>query len=201
MAAKPEGRAHLPRELERYLIPEEQIIFLIRRHWLVIAEPILTAVAGFVLFIAVVDMAPGNRLRIDDLVLLVWFALLLRLAYRLIDWWHEHFLATDRRLMLVHGFLTRKVDIMPMAKVTDMRYDRTVPGRIFGYGIYIVESAGQDQALSRINFVPNSDLHYQQISAVIFAPTEHRTADRVRPGRSGSGLPITEPSPGWWRRR
>jgi hypothetical protein len=102
--------------------------------------------------------------------------------------------------MLVHGRLTRKVDIMPMTKVTDMRDDRSVIGMIFGYGVFILESAGQDQALSRINFIPEPDLHYQQISAVIFAPTQQQPPSRLSPAATGSLVPISEPDRAWWRR-
>jgi hypothetical protein len=130
----------------------------------------------------------------------IWLGLVLRLVFYFLEWQHELFLATDRRLMLVHGLVTRKVDIMPMSKVTDMRYDRTLTGKIFGYGVYILESAGQDQALSTINFIPNPDRHYQQISAVIFAPPQRRLSDRMAPASTGSKLPISEPEQAWWRR-
>jgi hypothetical protein len=102
--------------------------------------------------------------------------------------------------MLVHGLLTRKVDIMPMTKVTDMRYDRSLTGQLFGYGVFILESAGQDQALSRINYIPDPDLHYQQISAVIFTPAQRRLSDRPSRSASGSVVPISEPDQAWWRR-
>jgi uncharacterized membrane protein YdbT with pleckstrin-like domain len=125
---------------------------------------------------------------------------LLRLAERVFAWRHEVFLATNSRLMLVHGLATRKVDIMPMAKVTDMRYDRSLLGQIFGYGVFILESAGQDQALSRINFIPQPDMHYQLISAVIFAPNQKRAGDKMVPSTTGSRVPISEPERAWWRR-
>jgi hypothetical protein len=38
----------------------------------------------------------------------------------------------------------------------------------FGYGKFVVESAGQDQALSTIDFVPHPDRLYQQISDLLF---------------------------------
>ena len=40
--------------------------------------------------------------------------------------------------------------MMPLTKVTDMSFKRSFPGRLLGYGEFIVESAGQDQALRNV---------------------------------------------------
>jgi uncharacterized membrane protein YdbT with pleckstrin-like domain len=186
-----------PKELDRYLIPTEQIIFLIRRHWIVLLEPIAAVIAGLVVLAFVAQRVGGV---LTTIVLVLWLVLVLRLLGTLLDWWRKLFLATDRRLMQVSGIVTRQVDIMPMSKVTDMRYDRTLTGQIFGYGVYILESAGQDQALSKINFVPDPDHHYQEISAVIFAPAQRRLSDKLVPASTGSKIPISEPEQAWWRR-
>ncbi len=37
----------VPKELDRYLVPSEEIVFLLRRHWVVIAEPFLTTLLGW----------------------------------------------------------------------------------------------------------------------------------------------------------
>jgi hypothetical protein len=129
-----------PKELDRYLIPTEQIIFLIRRHWIVLFEPIASVVAGLAVLAFVAQRVGGP---LATVALVLWLLLLLRLLGTLLDWYRRLFLATDRRLMQVSGIVTRQVDIMPMSKVTDMRYDRTLTGQLFGYGVYILESAGQ----------------------------------------------------------
>jgi membrane protein YdbS with pleckstrin-like domain len=187
-----------PKELDRYLIPTEQIIFLIRRHWVILLEPVLSVIAG--LFVVGFVAQKSDSSFVSKAVLVLWLIVLVRALWKIAEWWREVFLATDRRLMLVHGIITRQVDIMPMSKVTDMRYDRTVTGKVFGYGVYILESAGQDQALSTINYVGQPDLHYQQISAVIFAPAQRRLSDKLVPASTGSKIPISEPEQAWWRR-
>lgn len=190
---------NVPKELDRYLIPTESIIFMIRRHWIVLLEPVASVIAGLIVVGFVVQQVPDHR-TVQNIFILAWLVLVARLIWKVVDWYLELFLATDRRLMLVHGIITRKVDIMPMAKVTDMRYDRTVTGKVFGYGVYILESAGQDQALSTINYISDPDLHYQQISAVIFAPPSRRLSDKLIPASTGSKIPISEPEQAWWRR-
>jgi uncharacterized membrane protein YdbT with pleckstrin-like domain len=189
-----------PKELDKYLIPTEQIIFLTRRHWVVISKPVASVFAGLIFVGFLSQQLSGQAMPVFEIVLWLWVALLAFTIWKMVDWWREIFLATDRRLMLVHGIVTRKVDIMPMGKVTDMRYDRTVTGKVLGYGVFVMESAGQDQALSTINFIPNSDLHYKQISEVIFAPSQRRLGDKMVPASTGSKIPISEPEQAWWRR-
>ena len=57
---------------------------------------------------------------------------------------------------------------MPLSKVTDLTFERTAIGRALGYGTIIVESAGQIQALNRIDYVPNPQEVYEALSELIF---------------------------------
>ncbi len=52
--------------------------------------------------------------------------------------------------MLNYGVFTRRVAMMPLMKVTDMSYNRSVLGRLVGYGEFVLESAGQEQALRTV---------------------------------------------------
>ncbi|MEJ2579818.1 MAG: PH domain-containing protein, partial [Kineosporiaceae bacterium] len=128
-----------------------------------------------------------------------WLALLARLLWKLANWYWMIFLATNKRLVLVYGIVVRKVAMMPMGKVTDMGYDKTIPGQIMGYGKFVLESAGQDQALTSVNFVPHPDHHYRQINAVLFSPGDVKSGVRVPP--TAKVLPVQEPNEAWWKRR
>lgn len=155
-------------ELDRYLLDGERVVTAVHQHWGKVAEPVASAAAGAVLALwldARVD--PGLRV-VSTTVWWLWFALALRAAWQLAQWRHDWFLATDKRLLLFHGLVTRKVSMMPLTKVTDMSYERTVPGRVLGYGRFVMESAGQDQALHEVDWVPSPDAHYRAICAQIF---------------------------------
>jgi hypothetical protein len=58
--------------------------------------------------------------------------------------------------------------MMPLLKVTDMSYVRSIPGQFLGFGKFVLESAGQDQALREVKWVPNPDQTYRDICAEIF---------------------------------
>jgi membrane protein YdbS with pleckstrin-like domain len=91
-----------------------------------------------------------------------------RLAFKVFEWSDEFFAVTKVRVMLVHGLVTRRVDMMPLSKVTDLTVDRSIMGRMLGYGTIVLESAGQEQALSKVEYVPEPETIYLDISAVAF---------------------------------
>jgi hypothetical protein len=169
-------------ELDRYLLDGEVLVTAVHQHWAKVAEPVASAVVGCVFAFWVdarIDPALGL---VSTVVWWAWFAVVARTAYKLAEWRHDWFVATDKRLLLFYGFITRKVSMMPLMKVTDMSYERSVPGRLLGYGRFVMESAGQDQALREVNWVPEPDEHYRAICAEIFGVADH---GRVEPDDDG----------------
>ena len=83
-----------------------------------------------------------------------------------------YFVITSQRLLLAQGFLIRRVDMMPLAKVTDMSFNRSARGQILGFGEFVVESAGQDQALRHIEYLPYPEQLYLEVCGLIFKDTE-----------------------------
>ena len=197
-------------ELDRYLLDGERLVTAVHQHWGKVAEPVGLAVVAGLAALWVDAHVPAGAGWLATVVWWVWFAIVLRAAYRVAEWRHDWFVATDKRLLLFYGFITRKVSMMPLIKVTDMSFERTVPGRLLGYGRFVMESAGQDQALREVNWVPQSDAHYRAICAEIFgmsgvgrAVDEDSLHDRwdepqvwgVGTAVGGAGLP--DPYQGW----
>lgn len=156
------------RGLQRYLLPGEHPVTEIRHHAIVLTKPALalalaTLVAGWLDLS--VSIAQNDIL---GWVWLVWLAVFGWAAWQWVEWRNTRVVATDRRIVRFEGWLNHKVSMMPLKKVTDMGYERSVLGRLLGYGTFVLESAGQDQALSRITFVPHPDENYRAICAVVF---------------------------------
>lgn len=158
------------RALQRYILADEKVIIATHRHWGMLWEPILTTAAAFVLAASLlVAVDPGVR---DDLgwVWLPFVVLGARLLYKWLEWRARWFVMTDRRLLLLDGFLVHRVAMMPSEKVTDLGYERTPMGQVLGYGTFIFETAGQDQALDRVTWIPRPDSRYRLIIASLFHP-------------------------------
>ncbi len=154
----------------KYLLPAERVVVVQRRHYAAMALPLAIFFGGFA-FALFLDIAlPTSSAGARDLIWLAWSASCFYLAWALLSWWFDRFVITNKRVMLVHGVILRQIDMMPMGKVTDMRYERSVPGRLLGYGAFIMESAGQDQALSRVAFISQPDWLYREICTMLFTP-------------------------------
>ena len=194
------------RHLRRYILPGERVVVATRAHWGKLAEPVATTAAAFLLVAWLVN-AVGPT--VGDSALLLWWAWLvvaLRLLWKVLDWRNEWFVATDKRMLLMFGLVTHKVAMMPLGKVTDMSYSRSVVGRVLGYGQFILESAGQDQAMSRINWVADPDATYRRLCDTIFIPggrggpwaqhTYATAAPSAAPPAASTLPPAPAPGPG-----
>jgi hypothetical protein len=183
----------IPSGLSPILLPGEQLVTAVHAHWARLLKPI--AITALVLGIAIFfdanltheSQPVGNFLWFAFFVSLAW------LGWKLLEWRHDWFAATDKRLLLRYGLITHKVAMMPLLKVTDMSYERTVPGKLLGYGRFIMESAGQDQAMRTVEWVRRPDETYRAICAVIFnigPPPGTATVVEIEDDGTGSGPPV-----------
>ncbi len=116
-------------------------------------------------------VAAGELTRRSVRPKIVWGTYLPVLLYflqRVAAWQATYFTVTDMRMILVSGLVVRKVAMMPLTKVTDMSFQRSALGRLLGYGEFIVESAGEEQALRTINFLPYPEQLYSQVCGLLF---------------------------------
>ena len=197
MAKPPQSHPGIPAELDRYLTTAEKIVFRTRLHWIKIVGPWIQFFLSLLL-LGILDAKLPRDNRIRDVLVVLLLLVLLRALWRTYEWYREWFVGTDRRLMLTLGIITRKVAMIPLGKVTDMRYDRPPVGQILGYGSFILESAGQDQAFREVEYVPNPDYLYRRISEELFTPSGRPGMERPAPG--AKALPVREPSAPWWKR-
>jgi membrane protein YdbS with pleckstrin-like domain len=134
----------------------------------VLIGPIAIALAGLLIALVLgttVLMHSHNGIIV---LVLVVVALLLYLGYRTWEWSEDYFVVTSDRMLQASGVFTRKIAMMPLVKVTDMSFKRSTLGRMLGFGQFILESAGQDQALRTIDHVPYPEQLYLEICALIF---------------------------------
>ena len=75
--------------------------------------------------------------------------------------------------------------MMPLSKVTDLTFERSIGGRMLGYGTLIVESAGQIQALNRIDYMPRPEEVYEALSELVSARRARPAPPACWRGRGG----------------
>jgi uncharacterized membrane protein YdbT with pleckstrin-like domain len=156
-----------PREIDEYLLPTERRVIRVRYHWASVWKD-LTQTALFVLVLVAIERYLPDGVVIDNVTFYLALVAVLRFNVLTVLWWTERIVVTDKRLMLSKGIITHNLGMMPLAKVTDLTFQRTLGGRMLGYGTIVVESAGQNQAFERIKYVPRPEEVYEAVSELVF---------------------------------
>jgi hypothetical protein len=163
---QPHSGSASPVAINKYLLPREVQVATVRQHPAVLIPASAQTLAG--LLVAGILNATVLHGTVGLVLWIAWLVLLLRLIWKVLNWSVDYFVVTSERLLLTRGFLTRQINMMPLTKVTDMSFKRSFVGRLFGYGEFIVESAGQDQALRNVEFIPYPEQLYLLICGMLF---------------------------------
>lgn len=94
---------------------------------------------------------------------ILWLIGMVVIGYKILLWDVDRLCITNQRIFTVTGIFSVSIRTMPMKKMTDVTTHFSAVSNILAwlriikiqYATLIVESAGQDQALSRIKFVPH----------------------------------------------
>jgi membrane protein YdbS with pleckstrin-like domain len=155
----------------RYLASDEDLELEVRHHLAVLIGPALAAVAAIVggAVLGFILSPDQNSDFVDTVLGLLAVFFFLRLGWKVWQWYEDRIYVTTHRVVEVSGVLTRRVASIPLIKVTDMTYRRSLPGRVLGYGELVLESAGQRQALERIAYIPGPDRFYRTVTSLLAA--------------------------------
>lgn len=157
-----------PVTVNRYLLPSEQKVILVRKHPAVLIRPILFLILGLILAGVLTEFIGVHS---GWALLIIWALFLLDLLYFVyqgIQWWVSYFVVTSHRFLETSGLITRRVNLMPLAKVTDVVFERSFQGRLFGFGKLHLESAGQFQALNDVDHLPYPEQLYLEVCMLLF---------------------------------
>jgi membrane protein YdbS with pleckstrin-like domain len=165
----------------RYLFPTERYRGEWKRHWIhlwlaFVIGALATLLLGYLSGFTTREEQPG----LTSVVVLIWLIVMFWVAWRVADWYYDRFILTNKRVMVVNGIITRRVAMMPLLRVTDMKYEQSPLGRILNYGTFVLESAGQEQALREVKHVPNPNELYLRVVEEMYEPQ----AVEARLGRS-----------------
>ncbi|GAB3144166.1 hypothetical protein GCM10027290_21900 [Micromonospora sonneratiae] len=155
----------------RYLFPTERYRGEWKRHWVHLATPLLIGIAAtFVLGYLSGFLAGQDVGALTSIAVIIWFGVMGWVAWKVADWYYDRFILTNKRVMVVNGIITRRVAMMPLARVTDMKYEQSPLGRALNYGTFVLESAGQEQALREIKHLPNPNELYLRVVEEMYEP-------------------------------
>ncbi|WP_439675756.1 PH domain-containing protein [Embleya sp. MST-111070] len=156
--------------IRRYLLPSETCAIAVRRHWAIIIGPLAVTGFGIAFLALLLWYFTSANLIVKYGVWPVGTGLLLWCSGHILTWRNDYFIVTDKRIILATGLIGRRVNMLPLTQVTDMSYRRSPGGRLLGHGTFVMESAGQDQPLREVEFVPRPDAVYLKVCDQLFGP-------------------------------
>jgi uncharacterized membrane protein YdbT with pleckstrin-like domain len=176
-----------------YLLPSERRVIRVRRHWSVLFWDVFQAIALLSVAILLMQVLPADAVVVQNIVWYLGLLVVARFAFSIYEWWDETLVVTDKRFVLLTGVFTTRVAMMPVGKVTDLTYERSAGGRLFGYGTVVVESAGQIQAFNRIERLPKPELIYDAISELVFGDKQTQAGrfSMIKARRAARGKKLT----------
>src|SRR5215471_6904086 len=145
----------VPASVYRHLLPHERQVITVRFHPAVLIGPVAVVLGGLAVA-GLLSTTTAARSNGTAMLFKIW------------NWLEDYFVVTSQRLLLATGVWTRTINMMPLSKVTDMRFERSGWGRVLGYGKFVVESAGQEQALQTVDFLPYPEQLYLEVCGLIF---------------------------------
>lgn len=153
----------------RYLFPTERYRGEWKRHWMHLAKAYAIGLTMGGLAVAATIRQINDRFAGWIVAAIVAFTVLW-LMFRWASWYFSRFIITNRRLMSAEGLIVRRVAMIPLMRVTDLRYVQSPLGRMLNYGTFRLESANRRNALRIIKDLPNPNELYLRVVEEMYEP-------------------------------
>ena len=113
---------------------EEQLLIVIRHHWL---NLVLPSLAWVLLTVLLFVFVPVKIALISALVTALYP------IYLILEWKYNIWAVTTMRVIDESGFFSRYSKESPLDKINNVEYDQSIWGRMFGYGDVEIQTAAE----------------------------------------------------------
>jgi uncharacterized membrane protein YdbT with pleckstrin-like domain len=169
---------------DRSLAVGEASVEVLHRHWKTLLRPIGLAVVLIALVLVGEVLIPAGKdaaverlaVAVVAIVLLMWW-----LMYPYLVWRTTRYELTTKRLSLRTGIIARNGRDIPLSRITDVSFRKSVFDQLLGCGTLVVESAGEHGQIV-LTEIP----HVERVSATLFQLVED---ERQRAARDAPADP------------
>ena len=180
---------------------DEQLLLVIRHHWLKLAVPF----GGWILFSALVLWLSNiiECFSASTALIIILIAAIYPL-WKYFEWVHNIWAVTNFRVIDEGGFFTRYAKESPLDKINNIEYDQSFWGRIFRYGNVDIQTAAEMgetsyEMIHRPKLLKDTITHAQEeyklrhmssqaqqlaraivSNSTITTPTQHMIADELQ---------------------
>jgi uncharacterized membrane protein YdbT with pleckstrin-like domain len=141
----------------------EFVVDAVYRHWAAYIRAAAEGALGLLVFVIFLFSAVD----VGWLWLLICLGIVLHASYLALSQHIDTFVITNMRVFRVSGVISRRRATMPIDRILDITVDKTLLGRLCGYGHFVFESAAQDQGLKEIRYVGRPDERDLTIQRVV----------------------------------
>jgi uncharacterized membrane protein YdbT with pleckstrin-like domain len=168
--------------MARQLLPGETLVLQEHPHWIVILKSLLAPIVILVVAV-VIDFTVENTGIPNFRTIVTLIAVAISVLWLIVVWirWQSTvYTLTNQRIKIETGVFSRQSKMIPIDRVQDCTTKQSILGRMMGYGLVEVDSAGADgpEVLSHL---PNPQYFRDQV----FVESEKRR----------SGTPAVQPHP------
>lgn len=153
----------------RYLFPTERYRGEWKRHWIAVLRSAGIITLYGVLGIWVTNLRVEPRYR-TVIIAGVCVLCVLLFAYRIVFWYFDRFVITNKRLMMTRGLVYRRVEMIPLLRVTNLEYVQGPLGRLLSYGSFRTNSRENRRSIRRMRDLPNPNELYLRIIEEVYEP-------------------------------
>jgi uncharacterized membrane protein YdbT with pleckstrin-like domain len=162
---------------QKSLGADERVVIHTRTHAKVLILPavalvLLSLATGFGAAVMPDTARPVSQLvvAVVGLVLAIWLVVL-----PFLRWWTTTYTVTNRRLIMRSGILTRVGKDMPLMRINDVSYQRSLLDRMLGCGTLYIQTAAEGGTI-KLDDVPNVERLHLEMTELLFGTT----ADTLR---------------------
>ena len=155
-----------PIGVKRYLLPQERQVIAVRYHPAVLIWPVLAAGAA---------CAAGSTITVftgvgGTTLIAIWVAAATVCVFLVVRGWvwlSKYLVMTRHRVILVPGIIRHRMVSISMREISDIYLTRTLPGRLFGYGMLTLTPVREEHTAPVINYIPYPDDLYLEARRVL----------------------------------
>lgn len=148
----------------------EQPVLVLHPHWKTMVGPFavsfLVVAALLVAEVMIPNGSAANLIRLGVLVVAI-LLLMVWLTVPVLRWRTTMYELTTRRLRMREGILIRKGRDIPLSRITDVSFSKSLLDRMLGSGRLVVESAGEHGEVM-LTEIP----HVERVQSVLFQLVE-----------------------------
>jgi membrane protein YdbS with pleckstrin-like domain len=153
----------------RYLFPTERYRGEWKRHWIILIKG--WSVVGLYGVLGVWATCLRIKPRYQgEIIAAICVLCAVLVVHRLLSWYFDRFVITNKRLMMTRGLIYRRVEMIPLLRVTNLEYVQSPFGRLLSYGSFRTDSREARRSIRRLRDLPNPNELYLRIIEEVYEP-------------------------------